>query len=58
MRYYYTDAPKAAWMGKHLGFKFYAKHTDKQMGEYDLLENQRYFDWLDSCVVDGWSHDI
>ncbi|MEE9510331.1 MAG: hypothetical protein V3V81_07545 [Candidatus Bathyarchaeia archaeon] len=28
------------------------------MADYDIPESQRYFDWFDSCIVDGYLHDI
>lgn len=58
IRYFYDDPLAAAWMAKHFDMKFIAYHTDEQMSEYDLAESQRNFDWFDSCIVDGWSHDV
>lgn len=57
-RYFYTDPLAAAYMAKHFGMKLEARHTDEQMAEYDILESDRWFDWWDSCIVDGWEHEI
>src|ERR1700753_338061 len=52
-RYFYTDPLAAAWMAKHFKMKLESRHTDEQMSDYDIPESERWFDWFDSCVVDG-----
>ncbi len=51
-KYYYNDPLKAAWMMQEFDFKFFALHSDEQMSEYDLQENERKFDWLECCSMD------
>lgn len=55
---YYTDPLAAAIMARDFGVELYSNHTDEQMDEYDKSEPQRSFRWFDSCLTDGWMHDV
>lgn len=50
---YYTCPLQAAYMAKHYKVKLYAVHSDEQMCEYDLTEEQRNFNWFDACSCEG-----
>ena len=51
MRYYYDCPIVAAYMMKEFNFKFFSIHSDEQMSEFDLQENEREFNWLECCSM-------
>lgn len=52
-RPYYDDPLMAAIAVRDFGIQLLARHTDAQMLEYDISEEERFYDWHNGCVVDG-----
>jgi len=49
-RLYFTDPIKALYMMKEFAVKFECKHSDSEMEEYDLEEEDRFYPFGDSMI--------